>query len=95
MGSLANHYRDYLSHLKVRNVEDPMFLLIDAQQKALTKRHGFAALPLLLILECKELGIPLSDVLGYALNALAHLESTDTQKLRAIRAYIANEMEEE
>jgi len=93
--SLANRYRDYLSHLKVLNVEDPMFLLIDAQQKALTPRHGFSALPLLLILECEELGLPLAEVLGYAQNALAHLESTNTQKLRAIRNYISNELEED
>ena len=83
---------DKLGHQRVQQLEDPMFLLIDAQQKMDTPATGVSALAMLLKIECEALGLDLSDVMQYTGNAYSHMKQTDTQKLRAIAEYIRQEM---
>ena len=83
---------DKLGHQRVQQLEDPMFLLIDAQQKMDSPALGISALAMLLKIECEALGLDLSDVMQYTSNAYSHMKQTDTQKLRAISEYIKQEM---
>jgi hypothetical protein len=83
---------DKLGHQKVQSLEDPLFLLIDAQQKMDSPALAISSIAMLLRLECEALGLDLSDVMSYTANAHEHLRQTDTQKLRAIAEYIRQEL---
>ena len=85
-------YTDFLGNMRVQSLEDPMFSILDGQQKCQSSAEGYAALAMLFIVETQNLGLNLNDVLVYCRNAIAHLDKTDTQKLRALRIYIEREM---
>ena len=89
----TNRYTDYLSHARVQPLEDPMFMLIDAQQKADSPQQAYAALAMLFYIQSEALGLNISDTLGYIGNSISHMKNTDTQKMRALSMYIRKEME--
>jgi len=91
---MTNRYMDYLSHMRVQQLEDGIFRTIDSQQRALTPARSFAEVAMTFYLECQVLGLDISTVMSTVSNAVQHLQATDTEKLRAIRMYIDKEMAE-
>ena len=85
-------YMDRLAHGRAQELQDGVFNHIDALQKADTVEDGYAEMAVAFYMITMTLGLNLSEVLSSASKAAYHAGQIDTEKMQAIRMFIALEM---